>query len=118
MNTFPKLMGWLAFFLGLSIICYTLFASYNIFTGKAEVPAFFETPKAMGTGSAASSNQQMALVQQALSEQLKGLFPADFSTRVMNLAVWSMLAFILISGGSKIAALGIKLLKEEKNEKV
>ena len=56
MNTFPKLMGWLVFFLGLSIICYTLFASYNIFTGKAEVPAFFETPKAMGTGSAASSN--------------------------------------------------------------
>lgn len=117
MNTLPKLIGWLVFFLGLSIICYTLFASFNIFTGKAEVPAFFEVPKTTGTGSA-SSNQQMALVQQALSEQLKGMFPADFSTRIMNLAVWSMLAFILISGGSKIASLGIKLLKEEKNEKI
>jgi hypothetical protein len=116
MNNFPKIIGWLIFFLGLAIICCTLFASYNIFTGKTEAPAFFQASKA--SGAVGTSNPQLVLVQQALSEQLKGLFPADFSTRVMNLAVWSMLAFILISGGSKIASLGIKLLREEKNEKL
>jgi hypothetical protein len=47
-----------------------------------------------------------------IGEQLKGMVPLDSLPKLLNLAVWSMLAFILIFGGAQIASLGIKLIKK------
>jgi hypothetical protein len=46
-----------------------------------------------------------------LAEQLKEIFPKESLTKISNLIVWSILAWILIFGGSQISSLGIKLLK-------
>jgi len=46
-----------------------------------------------------------------LGEQLKGLLPTDMLPKISNLAIWSILAWILIFGGGQISSLGIKLLK-------
>jgi len=47
-----------------------------------------------------------------IGEQLQGLLPANSINQFFNLIVWSMLAFILIFGGSQISGLGIKLIKK------
>jgi len=47
-----------------------------------------------------------------ISEQLKGILPVDTLPKILNLAIWSMLAWILIFGGAQIASLGIKLIKQ------
>jgi len=73
-------------------------------------------PKEAQTPSSAGTQDVQAQLQKAMGEQLKGLIPSDFITKTLNLTVWSMLAFILMSGGSKISGLGIKLIKEEKKD--
>jgi len=50
-------------------------------------------------------------MEKMLSEQLKGVIPTDTLPKILNLIVWSMLAGLLIFGGSQIAGLGIKLIK-------
>jgi hypothetical protein len=117
MNNFPKIIGWLVFFAGLSIISFTLWSTYNIFTAKSKVPEFFPLVKETKTPSSQVGTQDaQAQLQKMIGEQLQGFFPADFMGKTLNLTVWSMLAFILMSGGAKIAGLGIKLLKNEKKD--
>lgn len=117
MNNFSKIIGWLVFFAGLLIISLTLWSSYNIFTAKAGLPEFFQIPKEEKTSSAPLGSQDVqAQLQKMIGEQLKGFLPPDFISKTLNLTVWSMLAFILMSGGAKIAGLGIKLIKNEKKD--
>lgn len=108
---YSKIVGWLVFFAGLLLIIWTLYSSYSIFTGKSLAPAFFEVPKQTSTQKAGSQDVQ-AQLQQMLQEQLKGFLPEGGITEILNLAIWSMLAFILISGGAQISGLGIKLMKK------
>ena len=89
-----KIIGWLIFSIGLAIIIWTLFTSYNIFTKQTVVPQVFEME-----------------LESMVSEQLKGLLPTDFLPELLNLMSWSILAGILIFGGSQISYLGIKLIK-------
>ena len=108
---YPKIAGWLILIAGIAIIGWTLMASYNIFTGEAAVPEFFEMPEETITQTGETQDIQ-AQVQQMIGEQLKGFLPVDAITNLLNLAVWSMLAFILIFGGGQIANIGIKLIKK------
>ena len=105
-----KIIGWILLVAGLLLIGWTLMNSYNIFTGEANLPEFFELPeeKLVQTG----NNQDIqAQLQQMMGEQLKGMIPVDSITKILNLTVWSILAFILIFGGTQIAGIGIKLIK-------
>ncbi len=116
--SFTKFIGWLTFLAGISIIVFSLYFSYNVLTGKVELPEFFQSQ----TTQAPTSQQQMFPGQEEIgkliSEQLKGLLPEGTVSKVLNLLVWSILAGVLIFGGSQIANLGIKLLnrKEETKE--
>jgi len=113
-----NIIGWITFLAGISIIVFALSSSYNIFTGKAPLPEFFEiegkaaqapaTPKGQVPTSLEEMQQEIG---QMLGEQLKGLLPEDFLPKILNLVIWSMLAGILIFGGAQISGLGIKLLK-------
>ena len=116
MNNFSKIIGWLVFFSGLLIISLTLWYSYNIFTAKIPLPEFFQMPQETKSISEPGAQDVQAQLQKAMGEQLKGLIPADFISKTLNLTIWSMLAFILMSGGSKISDLGIKLIKEQKKD--
>jgi len=116
MNNFPKIVGWLVFFAGLLIISFTLWSTYNIFTAQSSVPEFFPSVKETKAPSQAGTQDAQAQLQKMIGEQLQGFFPADFMGKTLNLTVWSLLAFILMSGGSKISSLGIKLIKDEKKD--
>jgi len=111
-----KILGWGLLIVGVVIIGWTLFSSYNIFTGKTAAPEVFKvetegvlTPEGSFPASPAEIQKE---TEKMIGEQLKKILPADTIPKMLNLAVWSMLAFILIFGGSQISSLGIKLIKK------
>ncbi|MGQ9778233.1 MAG: hypothetical protein ACUVQ9_13660 [Thermodesulfobacteriota bacterium] len=116
---FKTIIGWLTFFAGLAIIVFTLYSSYNIFTGKTPGPEFFKieekitsAPTIQKGKTPKSLEEIQQQLGQMISEQLKEIFPVGSLTKILNLIVWSILAGILVFGGSQISGLGIKLLKK------
>lgn len=118
--TLTKTIGWITFLAGLGIIVLTLYSSYKIFTGKTSPPEFFKTEKKKNFPSVSSKTKLPTTpeeIQQEIgkmiTEQLMEILPSDSITKLLNLMVWSILAGILIFGGSQIASLGINLLKNK-----
>lgn len=119
MKSAEKIFGWGLLIIGIIIIGWTLYSSYNIFTGKVKAPEVFEIEKEI-TKTPASNQGKLPTSQteiqkelgQMIAEQLKGLLPVDALPKMLNLIVWSILAGILIFGGSQISGLGIKLIKK------
>ncbi|MDD2697155.1 MAG: hypothetical protein PHE52_03320 [Candidatus Pacebacteria bacterium] len=109
---YSKIAGWVVFLAGILIIGWTLLTSYNIFTAKALLPEFFQMPESQTSVQQTTTQDAQAQLQQMIGEQLKGILPFDSLYKFLNLAVWSMLAFVLIFGGGQIANLGIKLIKK------
>ncbi len=109
---YTKIIGWLIFLTGIIIIGWTLLSSYNIFTGETTAPELFEVPKEEVSTQTGETQDIQDQLQTMVGEQLKGILPMDSMTQLFNLAVWSMLAFILIFGGAQISGLGIKLIKK------
>jgi len=103
-----KILGIVLILIGLAVIFYGLYSSYSVFSGKTPAPEIFQAPAASKV--TASQDIQVQL-QNMVTEQLKGMLPADSITTFFNLISWSILAGILIFGGSQIAGLGIKLIK-------
>lgn len=89
---------------GVAIILFTLFASTMIFTGESPAPEVFSAPE---TALRQTGSQPPGL----LGEQLQGLLPQDAIPQMLNFFVWSMLAGLLMLGGSLIAGIGVKLAK-------
>lgn len=110
LNLTKTIFGSVLLFLGVAIIFYSLYSSYNIFTAKTPAPEIFSTEVKTNIVKAGSQDLQ-AQLQKMLEDQLKGLLPANSIPVLLNLASWSILACVLIFGGSQIAGLGIKLLK-------
>jgi hypothetical protein len=115
---FKNFLGWLIFSGGLAIILFALYSSWNIFTAKKLPPEIFkfeekrlEISLPKGKSLTKESNFQQNLGK-IVGEQLKNLLPMENLTKILNLFSWSILAGILIFGGSQIASLGIKLLKK------
>ncbi len=111
-ETSSQIIGWLVFLAGIILISWTLYSSYNIFTAKALLPEFFAMPKEEVSVQKGDTQDAQAQLQTMIGEQLKGFLPANSMTKILNLTVWSILAFILIFGGTQISGLGIKLLKK------
>jgi hypothetical protein len=114
---FTKILGWVLLLAGVLIIVWTLYSSYNIFTAKAAIPEIFSSSAESYGGSAVASGEggemgMQAQMEKMIGEQLQGLIPADTIPKMLNLAVWAMLAGILIFGGAQISNLGIKLIKK------
>ena len=108
-----KILGWVLLLAGVLIIFWTLYSSYNIFTGETAMPEIFE----MGEKETVLSQKEgaedvQAQMEKMIGEQLKGLLPTDAIPKMLNLGVWAMLAGILIFGGAQISNLGIKLIKK------
>ncbi len=111
-----KIIGWILLAVGIAIIAWGIFYSFNIFTGKAEPPAIFKvvatntTTSPKGGGLVDIQGQLGNIV----SEQLKGILPLDFLPKLFNLICWSIFMWILVFSSGKIADIGIKLLKKNK----
>ena len=102
-----KIIGYILLAIGVLLIIIPLWNTYNIFTG-ASVPAqVFSKPISLQTDESASSLD----VQKQMQNALIKIIPLDFINNSLNLVSWLLLMWILIYGGGKIAAIGVKLIK-------
>jgi hypothetical protein len=109
-NLFKQIVGWFLLLVGICIIAYGLYDSFNIFTGEKEAPVVFFLEK----GNVVPSSDQGGVeeqMKQMVQEQLDKILPSSFIFRILNLATWSIFVGILIFGGAQISSLGIKLIK-------
>jgi len=109
---FTKILGWVLLLAGVLIIVWTSYSSYNIFTAKTAMPEIFEMGKEEALPQKEGAGDLQAQMEEMIGEQLQGLLPTDTIPKMLNLAVWAMLAGILIFGGAQITNLGIKLIKK------
>lgn len=104
-------IGWITFLLGVSIMIFTIYQSYNIFTGKIEAPEIFEQ-EVRKTQAPTEITTTQSGIQEMISEQLKGILPVGSIYKLLNLSVWTIFAGIFLFAGTQIAGLGIKLIKK------
>ena len=112
-----KIFGYLLVLVGLTIIITTLYGSYEIFTGKIPVPLIFQTPEKETVSGNKTQDLQKQL-EETVKKQIGDLIPTDSIPKLLNLIAWSILAGILIFGGSQIAGIGIKLIAIKKDSQV
>jgi len=111
-----KIIGWLTFLAGIVIIGSTIYLTYNIFIGEAATPQIFEFEPNTQEPTQGEVSGIEAELGRMLSEQLTNLIPLDSVTKFANLATWTVGAWILIFGGSKVSELGIKLISVPTNK--
>lgn len=110
-----KIIGLLLLLLGVAIILYTIYNSYQIFTAKTEAPEIFKQSAVKPGGSQNNINLGFGGnidISKIIGSQVEQLLPTGSATNILNLVSWSILAGIMIFGGSQIGVLGIKLLKD------
>ncbi|NOQ67870.1 hypothetical protein GQ568_00325 [Patescibacteria group bacterium] len=137
-----KIVGYLLLAVGLVIIFWSTYASYNIFTAKKEAPKVFSynsegvidldskdenvenvgainidkskltDPNYLKSLEAGQKVQAESMIKDHISGQLKEIIPDEFILKLLNLSSWSLFVFILIFAGGKISGLGIKLMKD------
>lgn len=109
-----KIIGYVLLVAGLFLIIFSVYQSYNIYTGKSAAPLVFQVPSAQELSLGASQNiaqQIQNQIDQTVQKQINQILPAAAITKILNLAVWSFLAFILIFAGGTISGIGVKLIK-------
>lgn len=111
-----KIFGWISLISGIVIIIFTLFSSYQIFTGQAAIPIIFKVGEKSENQSTSANKtipeELQKELQGLIQQQLSQIIPTDLVTKTLNLVSWSILAGILIFGGGKISELGIRLVKQ------
>ncbi|MFH1462295.1 MAG: hypothetical protein ABIG08_01155 [bacterium] len=111
MDSIIKIIGWGLLAAGIILISWTLLNTYNIFTGEAEAPEIFKTEELTFSQKETSQDMQVQL-KEMIGEQLQGILPVDSMPKLLNLIVSSMLAGLLIFGGTQLSSLGIKLIRK------
>jgi hypothetical protein len=105
-----KPIGGLLLLLGLAVIAYGLYSSWQIFTGRDLPPEIFKASSVKQEGSSKVFEIDLQL-DKLLGTQLQQVLPADALPRLLNLLSWSIFASLLVFGGTQVSGLGIKLLK-------
>jgi hypothetical protein len=93
-----KTIGWITFFAGILILIFTLYRSYNIFTGKFPLPEIFKVQKeeivSPKKKTPTTPEEMQKQIGQILAEQLREILPKESITKILNLISWSILAGI------------------------
>lgn len=105
-----KILGYLLLSAGILIMTFSLWQSYQIFSGKVLPPAVFSAPSPAPAGAVFGQGYQQQF-NDAVRQQLSNMLPADQISKLLNLISWSMLAGILLWGGGQVAGIGSKLLR-------
>ena len=111
---YKKIFGTILIILGLVVIFFTIFETFNIFTAKKEPPKIFEAVTQIISKEEkpkTPEEKMQALQQQIIVEQFEKMFPQETALKLLNLVAWSIGAFILFTGGGKISQIGINLIK-------
>ncbi|MFC1629901.1 hypothetical protein ACFL11_01635 [Patescibacteria group bacterium] len=109
-----KIFGWLLLIIGVTVIFYSLYSSFNIFTGTSESPEIFELTGLEPFGvsvSVSGISDPQEKIEQIVKEQLNNMVPADSLSRFFNLIVWAIFSAILIFGGAQLSNIGIDLMR-------
>ena len=113
-----KFLGWCLLLIGLSTIGWSLYSSYNIFSGKKAPPIIFkiesqELPPASQKKkiSNLTPEELEKQISALISEQLNEIIPKETINHFFNIIAWSIFAGILIFAGGQVASLGIKMQK-------
>jgi len=112
-----RIFGWIILIIGILIIIWGIWTSYQIFTGQMPVYEVF-TPEANNgtslTGGGINLNLPMEQqVQQLIKDQIGQILPQELLFKFFNLSAWWIFMMILMFGGGKLASIGINLLKKE-----
>jgi len=112
-----KIFGWVILIIGILIIVWGIWTSYQIFTGQIPVYEVFIPETSNGaslTGSEINLNLPMEQqMQQLIKDQIGQIFPQETLFKFFNLSAWWIFMMILMLGGGKLASIGINLLKKE-----
>lgn len=111
-----KIVGGVLLAVGILMILWGIWSSYNIFTAKKPAPEIFKeaqvekvTTSTKKSGSAEEQMQQQ--MQQVIGEQLSKFLPGGLTTGLLNLIAWSIFMGILVFAAGNLSTLGIRLLK-------
>lgn len=104
-----RILGFFFLLLGVAIIGFALFSSFQVFTAKTAPPQIFSVLDQPVAKTGAGEEGQ---IQNLVQEQLKGLIPTNTVPKMLNLSVWSIFLGLLMFGGGQIAGIGARLLKK------
>lgn len=105
-----KIAGYVLLAVGLLLIFWVIFQSYQIFTDKVSAPLIFKAQAPQQASSQSNSSDIQKQFDQAIQKQLAQMAPIDTLPKILNLASWSMLAGILLFAAGQIAGVGIKMI--------
>lgn len=112
-----RIFGWVILIIGILIIVWGLWTSYQIFTGEIPVYEVF-IPETIKETSLVKDKINFDLpleqqMQQIIKDQIGQILPQELLFRFFNLGAWWIFMMILMLGGGKLASIGINLLKKE-----
>jgi hypothetical protein len=109
-----RLIGIILIIIGVLIILYALWSSYELFTDKKPAPEIFSVSQKQSAKTDLSGFSLGAINTETIAKELVRGFvtviPTEYPAVMFNMLSWSVLAFIMIFGGSQLARLGIGLL--------
>jgi len=109
-----KIIGWVLLVSGILLIAWGVWSSVSIFTAKKVAPEIFKTPETETNAPKKLLTPQEQIqqdMQGVIQEQIGNMIPEGSMTSMLNLIAWSIFMTILIFAGSKVAMIGVKLLK-------
>jgi len=108
-----KIIGIILLILGLLMIFWSVYVSYNIFQGNRQVPKILmpEIDSEIDIAKDSTPTQIDEQIKQTIQEQMANVLPQANIYKLLNLIVWSIFAWIMIIAGAKVSSLGIGMLK-------
>ncbi len=134
-----KTLGLILLFIGLAIIGYSLYLGINIFINAQDPPEIIKSaniadapaqtqpdsapaPLAKNISEINPNNLQQMLSNNLITpEMLKSTIPPEMfanASKLMNLSIFSIFLWVLITAGAKISSLGIALIKTNSSIKL
>jgi len=109
-----RLIGFILMTIGVLVILYALWSSYELFTGKKPAPIIFNNSQQQDakieSGDINSGTAGAETIIGGIAKGLATAIPSEYLAIILNMVSWSVLAFIMIFGGSQLARMGIGLL--------
>jgi len=93
---YEKIFGFILIIIGLMLIFYSIYSMFNIFSGSSNPPKIIKM-----------NDVKLSIPLVGEIEILSG----EEISKIANMSLYSIFMFFIISAGSRIADLGIKLLK-------
>ncbi len=114
-----RVLGVIIIFSGLVMFYWSISESYYYFTAQKEFPQVFTDPVINNSNNQTNNglnlqDQIKTLVEQQIGDQMDRLIPENTITKFLNISVWSIFAFFLISAGARAVAMGREFIKDAK----